>query len=261
MFALQNSRFQRTLVRNLAALASSLLLAATAASAAGCDDEDDNPGASGSGAGAAAGTGGSGTGGSGTGGTGTGGSGTGGSGTGGSGGGASAGAGGGAGGGDVDDGCTRGELEADLAGPPDGAPIAGQTPLAGPGVDPTTGALKPGNYIISTTYLRMPRTEAAQARFGELLGPITESLPSMAGLVASSFSSSNACATARTLTVWESEEAMLEFVTSPAHATAMAGAREVSRGGSAAMSWSGTEADVTWSKAAEKIGADPGLGY
>jgi heme-degrading monooxygenase HmoA len=159
-----------------------------------------------------------------------------------------------------EDGCSRAELEADLVGN-DGAALAGQTKLAGPAVDPATGRLKPGNYVISSTYLRMPRSEAAQARFGELVGPIAGALMTQQGLVAFAFSQSEACATARTLTVWESEEAMYEFVSSPAHRAAASAGREVSRGGSAVTHWSGTEADAVWAKGAAELGKSPGVGY
>lgn len=238
MFARQNTRFQRIVTRNFVAFASSLIFAATAASAAGCssDDDDDNQGTSG--AGAAAGQGGSG-GGSGSGGGGSGGS--------------NAGAGGG--GGSGDDGCARGALEADLN--DNGTPLAGQTKLQGPGVDPATGKLRPGSYVFSSTYLRMPSGPQAQARFGELAGPVVSIVPTQPGLVAFAFSGSTSCNTVRTFTAWESEEAMYAFAATGEHRTAASASSEVSRGGSAVTHWSGSEADATWEKSATELGDTP----
>ena len=62
----------------------------------------------------------------------------------------------------------------------------------------------------------------------------------------------------RTLTVWQSEEEMFEFVAGNAHATAMGEMNELSRGSSNTISWQGTAADVSWEIAIEKLGAEVG---
>ncbi|MCU0684009.1 MAG: hypothetical protein MUF34_17500 [Polyangiaceae bacterium] len=226
MLTLSTSYFQRTLRRNLAALACSLAMVGATTGAVGCNDsdDDDNPGAAGTGAGA-----------------------------------------GGAPGGSQPTkyaGCERGVLEADLVGGAQLDVLATRGPQwQGPGVDPATGALRPGNYVISSTYLTLRTEAAAQQRFGELMGILTEDFQTRPGLVALALSVAGSCDTARTLSVWESEEAMYAFVSSPAHTAAISGARDVSRGQSAVTHWSGTEADATWPKGAEALSRDEGLGY
>ncbi|MCU0687999.1 MAG: hypothetical protein MUF34_38110 [Polyangiaceae bacterium] len=155
------------------------------------------------------------------------------------------------------DGCARGTLEADLSNYQgqttyEGEVLAGQTKLVGPGVD-ATGKLKPGSYVFSSTYLRMPTDGSALGRFLQLSAPMLESLPTLPGLVAFSFSSEPSCTALRTLTVWENEEAMFAFAASASHRTAVAATSEVSRGGSAVTHWSGTEADGTWTKSAAEL--------
>jgi heme-degrading monooxygenase HmoA len=156
-----------------------------------------------------------------------------------------------------DDGCARGTLEADLSNYQgqttyEGEALAGQTKLVGPGVD-AAGKLKPGSYVFSSTYLRMPTDRSALGRFLELSAPMLESLPTLPGLVAFSFSSGPSCTTLRTLTVWENEEAMFAFAASASHRAAVAATSEVSRGGSAVTHWSGTETDGTWTKSAAEL--------
>lgn len=144
-------------------------------------------------------------------------------------------------------GCSRGNLEADF----------GAMPLSGPGVDSATARLRPppeGRFIMSSTYLSMPTTSAARARFSELMAPVGERLASQRGLLAYSLGASDRCYTARTLTVWESEEAMLDFVLSPAHASAMAAVSEVSRGQSLVDHWEERDASqVSWAAAADHL--------
>jgi heme-degrading monooxygenase HmoA len=68
----------------------------------------------------------------------------------------------------------------------------------------------------------------------------------MTGFVAFSTTESSSCATMRTLTVWQSEEDLLAFVTSPAHVAAMSEVSELSRGSSNTTAWAGNEKDATW---------------
>ena len=129
--------------------------------------------------------------------------------------------------------------------------------LAGPGVDPDTGALAPGHYVISSTYLAMVPEQSEHAQ--QLGGAVIQSLPSMQGLVASGFASSTSCATLRTLTVWQSEEDMVAFVSSPAHAAAMAQTSTLSRGSiSNVISWEGDETNATWEEAAKQLAKQTG---
>ncbi|WP_438022482.1 antibiotic biosynthesis monooxygenase family protein [Sorangium sp. So ce233] len=111
--------------------------------------------------------------------------------------------------------CTGGVLEADLQ----------AEPLSGPGVDPATGKLRPApegsSYTISSTY-GVPRPgDAVMERYGQMFGAIQAQLASQRGLVAMQLAQSPSCGSGRTLAVWESTEAMYEFVMSPAHLAAM----------------------------------------
>lgn len=144
--------------------------------------------------------------------------------------------------------CTRAVLEAD---------IQYATLLTGSGVDPGTGRLvapPPSGYAVSTTYLALKRDAASRARFQQLLGPVTSDLRHQPGLRAVQVSSSKDCVTARTLTVWQDEAAMLAFVSGTAHGNASAGIAEVSRGGSAVAHWHATTADqASWVYAAQQL--------
>lgn len=144
-------------------------------------------------------------------------------------------------------GCARGAIESDM----------GSSPLAGPAVK--DGALAPGQYVISSTYLRLK--PEGQARFDELLGPIMADLASRDGLVALSLGGSPQCGTARTLAVWRDDIAMFSFVTGDAHSAAVRAIGEVSRGGSVVTHWSGDQNSATWQAAAEHLAADDGPQY
>ena len=73
--------------------------------------------------------------------------------------------------------CSSGVLESDR-----GDDLA----LAGPGVDPETGRLAAGNYLVSTTYLALEPERTSRAL--ELSGPVIQSLFEMKGFVAFSTS-------------------------------------------------------------------------
>ena len=143
--------------------------------------------------------------------------------------------------------CSKGALEPD---------ITTTLELAGPGVDPSSGVLTPGEYHISATYLALKSGKEALAN--QLAGPVIEELFGMAGLVAVATSRSSSCASLRTLTVWESEEAMFAFVASPAHVRAMAQTLELSRGTSNTIAWKGNAGSATWQEAARQLKAEAG---
>jgi heme-degrading monooxygenase HmoA len=154
-------------------------------------------------------------------------------------------------------GCVRGTLEPDFA---------TFMPLGGPAVDPATGALRPpaagASYVISSTYLALRGEPAAQQAFGELMGPISATLQAQPGLLAIQLAQSMSCGSARTLTVWESEDAMYAFVASPAHVEAMRRVGEVSRGESVVTHWvSSATTAATWDEAARQLRAHTGPRY
>jgi hypothetical protein len=145
--------------------------------------------------------------------------------------------------------CARGHLEADFT--------AG--PLMGPGV--VDGALVAAEYMLSTTYLELRQEPDAQRRFGELMGPIMADLMKREGLVAVALGTSQECGTARTLSIWRDDVAMMSFVVGDAHSAAMAAVREVSRGGSLVTHWLGDQRDATWATAAQRAGDENGPFY
>lgn len=142
-------------------------------------------------------------------------------------------------------GCAKGDLESDMT---------TSVELAGPGINPETGELTPGTYHIATTYLAIQPGKLETAI--ELSGPIIESSFSLPGFVAMTIVGSESCNTLRTLTVWESEEAMFAFVASPSHARAMAKTSEVSRGSSNTITWDGDVDSVSWDEAARRLGLE-----
>ncbi|HTU61120.1 MAG TPA: hypothetical protein VMF89_21850, partial [Polyangiales bacterium] len=119
----------------------------------------------------------------------------------------------------------------------------------------------PGTYLVSTTYLALQQAPEAQQRFNALMGPIMKELAQRDGLLALSTGASIECGSVRTLSVWRDEVAMFGFVTSAAHAAAIAAIGEVSRGGSIVTHWQGDDSTVSWAAAAEHAGVDDGPLY
>jgi quinol monooxygenase YgiN len=144
-------------------------------------------------------------------------------------------------------GCARGTLEPDM----------NASPLAGSAV--RGGALEPGDYLLSSTYLQLKPEKLD--RFQELLAPIETDLGSRDGLVALSLGGSPACGTARTLAVWRDDAAMFAFVAGEAHSAAVRAIGELSRGGSVVTHWTGDQTSATWEVAAGHLAADDGPSY
>ncbi len=121
-------------------------------------------------------------------------------------------------------------------------------PRLGEAGDPANWPALPPNAVVATTYLRLENTEAGMGSFEALMQPILGVLTAPApGLMGLSFMSSQSCGTTRTLSVWESEEAMMNFVLGEAHLAAMGRVTEVSRGGSATLSRNASEySEVNW---------------
>lgn len=146
--------------------------------------------------------------------------------------------------------CASEALEADLR----------PSPLQGSAVD-ANGALAAGQYVFSTTRLKLKFSATAGQRFNELMGAISTALESQPGLLAHSVATSTRCNVARTFTVWRDEAAMYAFVSSAPHAAAMAAVSEVSRGGSRTTHWSGAHTQASWEIAAQSLVASAGPGY
>jgi heme-degrading monooxygenase HmoA len=155
--------------------------------------------------------------------------------------------------GTVTDGCARDTLESDLA----------LTPLSGSQVkDGDLAAPGPDGYVVSTTFLRLKPGDDTAARFQELVSPILQRLVTQSGLAGFQLGLSTSCNTARTLSVWESTEAMYDFVGSDVHMTAVNAVSDVSRGGSIVVHWQAPTADeASWSSATETLAAANGPWY
>jgi heme-degrading monooxygenase HmoA len=157
----------------------------------------------------------------------------------------------------------EGPLESDIAfdGPPG---MTSPTPVFfGPGAD-MDGALvaRPpaAGWVVASTYLRLNPDNLGV--FGERAGAVVETLFTSPGLVAMSTSRSDSCGTVRTLTIWESEEAMLDFVGSPAHMAAIGATPLISRGGSVTAHWmASTVEEASWTEVESRIRADEGPFY
>jgi len=128
-------------------------------------------------------------------------------------------------------------------------------PLSGPGIDPMTGTLiepMQASYALHTTQI-LVKPEALD-QFFQLSGAVIQALATTEGLVGYSLAMEPNCGFSRTMGVWESEQAMLAFVASDAHATAMAHTTEVSvTGRTTAWTVTAAEMPLTWEMALAAI--------
>lgn len=132
------------------------------------------------------------------------------------------------------------------------------SPLQGPN-GATVTAIAAGTYAMSSTYLAL-RPGATQ-EFQRLMAAISEDLRTRDGLVAFGVSTSSACLTARTLSVWRDADAMTAFVRAPAHLAAIGAVHRISRGGSTVTHWTATERDATWTESIARIAVESGPTY
>lgn len=141
---------------------------------------------------------------------------------------------------DESDGCGRAKREDDLQVIPLKAVADATLPEAG--------------FVVATTFLRITHGDAGAAVFAELATPVQGELVAAPGLLAAELALAESCNTARTLSVWESIEAMYGFVGGPAHAAAMERVAEVSRGGSVTSHWDATtRAEASWEEALGRL--------
>jgi quinol monooxygenase YgiN len=94
-------------------------------------------------------------------------------------------------------------------------------PLSGPGFDPETGIVgePQETYLVATTQIYARPEKAAE--FMQAAGAVLQTLGQSEGMLAWGIGSSETCGDSRTISIWASEEAMLGFVASDAHAAAM----------------------------------------
>jgi len=98
------------------------------------------------------------------------------------------------------------------------------TPFMGPAFDATTGQLLrplPTPHIVATTAGWARPEDSHRTALGEASEHISAAIFESPGLLGVSFGGSNACNTARTLTLWTDEEALMAFVWSAPHSTSM----------------------------------------
>ena len=133
--------------------------------------------------------------------------------------------------------CVAGVVEPDLD----------MTPMGGSAVDEATGTykLRAGEQVtVSSTYgIPQPGPDGAALpkRYQELMGRIIAQLQQQPGLLALQLGNSERCGSGRTLAVWESEDAMYTFVTSPPHMEAMSHVHELVQPGYAVTDWSASK--------------------
>jgi hypothetical protein len=139
--------------------------------------------------------------------------------------------------------CVRGQLEADG--------ISSSTPKK----------FEVGNYVISSTYLQIRPTKEAGKKFSEVNSPLDAELKANLGLLQAVTLISNACNSARTLSLWKDEASMMRFVGSQAHLAAIGAIGEISRGGSLVTHWSDDGSGFNWATAATKVKAANGPFY
>jgi hypothetical protein len=136
-------------------------------------------------------------------------------------------------------------------------------PLEGPGyVEGVLTSEAAGPFTVSSTLLILKKDDPeAKPLFDKNMEAINTALPVSPGLVASSLGLILFGDGYRTLTVWESEDAVLEWVISDAHATAMSEMATHSDPSSKVVSWSMTRAELeagppSWEDAKARLDAD-----
>ena len=129
--------------------------------------------------------------------------------------------------------------------------------FAGPAFDPETGELVeplPASYVVATT-VGWPNADGY-----ELLGMQTNlvvgDLFTRDGLLGASFGMSESCGSARTISLWRDEAAMMQFVIGDAHTTAIQTALPATRAWETTH-WTETEttAPPTWERARAQLDA------
>jgi len=116
------------------------------------------------------------------------------------------------------------------------------------------GLLEPlqGEYIVSATTILVRPEE--QEDFFAVVGEVTAELDQTDGMVAYSLAIEPTCGFSRTLSIYRSEEAMVAFATSQAHAMAIARSTELGITGKVThWTLSAEEFPPTWEMANEKL--------
>lgn len=114
-----------------------------------------------------------------------------------------------------------------------------EQPFEGPGFDIGAGLTTDaaGPFVASTTSLHLMDGDAPKAAFDKHMAVLGEKIKTQSGLIGYSLALPIGTEGWRTLTVWESEDAMLEWVVSEEHGAAMDEMADKSKPESAVTSW------------------------
>jgi hypothetical protein len=138
-------------------------------------------------------------------------------------------------------------------------------PFEGPGWDAEAGALiePQEEYLVGLTHLRVRNAPGPGKRFGEHAEAVATWLfeHEPEGWVGAGFRNVGKLDW-WTMTVWESEEAQLEFVVGDVHAQAMAELSEVAKSAESLSLWvPAEEVPLEWDRALQLLADEPGFTY
>ncbi|MEZ4322220.1 MAG: hypothetical protein R3F61_32405 [Myxococcota bacterium] len=145
------------------------------------------------------------------------------------------------------------------------APSIEEGAFEGPGFDSETGELTVGGdeLLVALTHLQVKNAPGPGGRFGDHAQGIGEWLytEEPEGWVGAAFRNEGRL-NWWTMTVWESEEAMLAFVTSDIHGAAMADLTDISVGAESRSDWMPREdLPLAWTDALDHLREAPGFQY
>ncbi len=131
----------------------------------------------------------------------------------------------------------------------------GASPFAGPAFDPDTGVLLeplPTPHVVATT-VGWPVPDApGLEEFGTRIEEITMNIFTRDGFLGVSLGGSDVCGSARTLSIWRDEAALMEFVYTPPHGDSFGLVRPDLIQGWETMHWVETESSAPPSWVAAK---------
>jgi len=144
------------------------------------------------------------------------------------------------------------------------SPKVEEGPLEGPGVDDDGRiTVEADELLVGLTHLQVRNAPKPGKRFGELADAIGNHLfeTEPEGWVGAAFRNEGRL-NWWTMTVWTSEEALLDFVVSKPHSTAMSEFDDVSVGGETRVLWIATEElPMAWDDALDLLQSDPDTVY
>jgi len=131
-------------------------------------------------------------------------------------------------------------------------------PFDGPGMKDGKVTVDGDDFVASTTFFQVKDDNASTTAFNDHMTKLQEALKTQDGLVGYSLAfTPGSNDDYRTLAVWQSEDAMLAWVTSDAHSEAMQDMADKAKGGAVA-SWNIKRAEIppTWDDAKKHLDDD-----